>query len=596
MTIPDPVLPPSLPWLDALPDPGLLVDLAGDGRVCYANPAAARHFMLDLPSLRGRALQDLWPDLALHLASPDPWPRTLRLQATGPWVWVDVRVFPVDDLVAVQLSNATAQQAAEVRGGALFALAGALSRALTAEEAAGVVLGQGLAALGAATGSVFVLDAEREDLVFAGSVGYDEAYMGSWRRFPLSAPTLLGDAVRAGEPLFLSTAEVDARYPHLQVQRTVPTRSVAALPLLFGGQAVGVMNFGFAAEHALEHAERLFLLALAEGLAQALERARLQGAQERAHERAILLADAGELLTASADPQAVLDHLAHLVVPTVADWCTVALPDGQGLLSLRATAHRDPQKVEVLRRFRERVPIRVDDDHPLARVLHTGEVFLLPELEDVASTMPGNLHEQDFTETTAAVSARSILAVPLIARGEVLGVLSLVSQTPGHFGAEDLPFTQELARRAALALDNAWLSAEREAALAEARAERARLAAVLENAPAVGFLKDRAGRYGYVNAAFEALFEVRRQDVLGRTDLELFGEAVGGPLRENDLFILSGGTPSDFEESADTPRGRVVYRSVKFPLPGEDGAVQGIGGLSLDITGQRAAQDALEAV
>ncbi|MDX2005320.1 MAG: PAS domain S-box protein [Meiothermus sp.] len=129
-----------------------------------------------------------------------------------------------------------------------------------------------------------------------------------------------------------------------------------------------------------------------------------------------------------------------------------------------------------------------------------------------------------------------------------------------------------------------------ESALAE---ERARSAAVLENVPAVAFLKDMAGRYTYVNPGFERLFGLRLECVLGRTDLELFGPQIAQALAENDQRVLESGAAWEFEESADLSGVRVVYSSVKFVLRGPDGLPTGVGGISVDITERKRAEEEL---
>ena len=132
MTTPDLVLPSLQPWLDALPDPGLLV--GAEGQVRSANPAAARYFGTNFQTLPGRSLADLWPELAAQLRLLGTLPRTFRLRSDGAWSWTAVVVFQVGALRGVQLSDATAQQAAEVQGEAQLASTLASTLALSRSE------------------------------------------------------------------------------------------------------------------------------------------------------------------------------------------------------------------------------------------------------------------------------------------------------------------------------------------------------------------------------------------------------------------------------------------------------------------------------
>ena len=97
--------------------------------------------------------------------------------------------------------------------------------------------------------------------------------------------------------------------------------------------------------------------------------------------------------------------------------------------------------------------------------------------------------------TAARVSVRSLILVPLLARGRALGVLSLISGKPGRYGEADLDFAQELANRAALALDNAQLLAARQAALTEMRRVQARLEAVLNQLPVAVWIAELRGPF-----------------------------------------------------------------------------------------------------
>jgi PAS domain S-box-containing protein len=178
-------------------------------------------------------------------------------------------------------ARALAEAAAE-RSARLLEIASALGSAMTPEEVAATVIERGLPLVGARAGGVFVV--EKEELVLLHALGYDPKLVEPYRRVPLVASVPAADAVRARVPIFLDTrAERDACYPALQdIRRQTGSGSIAAIPLLSHGEAVGVITLSFADENALSPDERAFVLTVAAQCAQALDRARLYAAERRA--------------------------------------------------------------------------------------------------------------------------------------------------------------------------------------------------------------------------------------------------------------------------------------------------------------------------
>ena len=118
------------------------------------------------------------------------------------------------------------------------------------------------------------------------------------------------------------------------------------------------------------------------------------------------------------------------------------------------------------------------------------------------------------------------------------------------------------------------------------------LRAFAEHAPAVMFFKDRAGRYRFVNRKFLDQFVLTRDDVIGRTDAELFAGAQAAAFAANDAQVLARGEPVQFEETARYGDGERVSVVTRFPLRDDTGAVIGIGGVATDITERRQVEQA----
>ena len=171
------------------------------------------------------------------------------------------------------------------------------------------------------------------------------------------------------------------------------------------------------------------------------------------------LAEASDVLASSLDYEVTLQSVAKLVVPHLADWCVVHLLNDSGQLELMTAMHVDPEKVESARESSRRYPPRMDLPRGPGAVVRTGvsqwtEVVTDAMLRTVA-------RDEEAYRLLAASGMTSYLCVPLIARGKSIGTITFVGAESGHrYTAESLPLAEELARRAAIAVDNARLYAE----------------------------------------------------------------------------------------------------------------------------------------
>jgi PAS domain S-box-containing protein len=172
------------------------------------------------------------------------------------------------------------------------------------------------------------------------------------------------------------------------------------------------------------------------------------------------LARATETLMSSIDYQETLRNVAWLAVPEVADWCVVDLIDEAGARQQVVVAHRDPKKIELAERLRRYDPDVPEPDTGLARVLRTGVGELYEEIND--EMLVAGARDEEHLTLLREVGFRSAIVVPLRARGRTLGVLTLVTaESLRRFGSADKEFAEQLADRAAIAVDNARLATAR---------------------------------------------------------------------------------------------------------------------------------------
>ncbi|MEZ4503854.1 MAG: GAF domain-containing protein [Dehalococcoidia bacterium] len=201
-----------------------------------------------------------------------------------------------------------------------------------------------------------------------------------------------------------------------------------------------------------------FLRSVANVISTALEREELDRFRE-------LLLRADQVLYASLDYRQALRTLADFLVTHVADWCVLRVVDESGVRRLIETAHADPSKRELIERYREalaRSP-RAESE-AITTVVRDGRAYLEPRLsvEDLA----GVGLSPETVELLRELDPRSVLVVPLRARGHTLGTMSLLTAgTRPPFTEGDREFAEDLGARAALALDNARLYEALNAAL-----------------------------------------------------------------------------------------------------------------------------------
>ncbi|HEV7811273.1 MAG TPA: PAS domain-containing protein, partial [Candidatus Limnocylindrales bacterium] len=178
-------------------------------------------------------------------------------------------------------------------------------------------------------------------------------------------------------------------------------------------------------------------------------------AQEREH----FLARASEVLASSLDYEQTVRTVADLVVPHFADWCVVQVADEAGKLQRIAVAHRDPEKVALARASANDYPEDPDSPNSAASILRDGHTVYVPDI--TPEQLDAAARDDRHREILRAISLRSALSVPLIVGGRVTGVLSLVNGESGRrFEPDDVAFAENLAGRAAAAIENARLFRE----------------------------------------------------------------------------------------------------------------------------------------
>ncbi|HEX8187475.1 MAG TPA: PAS domain S-box protein [Pyrinomonadaceae bacterium] len=248
-----------------------------------------------------------------------------------------------------------------------------------------------------------------------------------------------------------------------ETYRREGVRSMLTLPLRAHGETVGTLAFYYREPRRFAETDVAVATALANLAASAVrtaelydEQRRLRGEAQAAERRANFLAEATTLLSSSLDYERTLEAVAHAAVPWVADWCGVDILGEDGGVRRLAVAHVDPAKVEWARELSERYPYDPDAPHGIPEVLRTGRPELYPEVPD--ELLVAAAKDEEHLRMMREIGFNSAMVVPLAAQGRAFGAITFVTAESGRrYGAEDLAFAEDLARRASLAVENARL-------------------------------------------------------------------------------------------------------------------------------------------
>ncbi|HWQ53680.1 MAG TPA: PAS domain-containing protein [Bryobacteraceae bacterium] len=190
------------------------------------------------------------------------------------------------------LASYRAEQDAADRLRRLQAVTAALGEAVTTDQVLDTIITRVMESTGALTGLLSLLNEDGTEFVAARTAGFRPEVVEIISRFPASAPLPICDAARTAEVVLLDSVH-DLRYPMMRaVESDMPTRGIAAMPLVLHGRILGGLGLGLPADRTFAPEDKEFFLAVARECAQALERARLYDAEAQARrEREHLLGE-----------------------------------------------------------------------------------------------------------------------------------------------------------------------------------------------------------------------------------------------------------------------------------------------------------------
>jgi PAS domain S-box-containing protein len=257
-------------------------------------------------------------------------------------------------------------------------------------------------------------------------------------------------------------------------------RAFLAIALRHGEETLGTLTFYYREPHEFTESELSAAAALANLASAAITTTELYENQRQAAEERRIMAEASHVLASSLDVETTLANVANLIVPTFADWCTIDLADEEVGLRRLAVAHVDPAKVRLAEDLGREYPPDPDSQYGPARVIETGESELVPEVTDEL-LVEATQRTPRLLEIIRELGLTSSMCVPMTTRERVVGAITFVAAESGRrYNASDLATAEDLARRGAVAIENAMLLRRSYDARHEAEAAQERLAVLAE--------------------------------------------------------------------------------------------------------------------
>jgi PAS domain S-box-containing protein len=457
-----------------------IITIDQQGKIVEFNPAAERTFGYRRDEVMGQEMAELivppalrerhYRGLAHYLATGEGPVLGRRiempaLRADGTELQVELAITAIrldgHPLFTAYLRDLSESKRVESRRAARLAVTQILAAAATMDEAVPRILQSICEALGWDVGAFWRVDNQEQVLRCSEVWHRPSAQVSEFeaitrhRVFPPGIG-LPGRIWTSRQPAWIPDVVKDTNFPRAPIADREGLHGAFGIPVTVGAEFLGAVEF-FSREIREPDADLLEMMGTIGGqIGQYIERqsaeARLRVAEADAH----FLADASAALASVVDYESTLQKVARLAVPFFADWCAIDMLDEDNSLRRLAVAHVDPAKVDLARNMQRRFPPDPASPQGVWNIIRTGESELIAEISD--ELLESSVKDAELLAVLRELGLKSYIGVPLSVRGKVLGVLTFIAAESGRlYDANDLAVAEDLAHRAAVAIENSKL-------------------------------------------------------------------------------------------------------------------------------------------
>jgi signal transduction histidine kinase len=368
---------------------------------------------------------------------------------------------------------------------AQFAVTRALAESSSFSEATPKLLEYICEAVGFELGELWCVNAESNTLHVEGSwhvpaYEVDEFEKAGRKTILFPGIDLVGRVLQSGQPVWIDDVVDDSNFPRAIIAERVGLHGAFAFPVPVADHVTCVM--AFYKRRVVQPDDELLQMfdALGRQVGDFVKRTRAEEERDKLliyervarseaeinAEKLAFLAEASTVLASSLDYHTNLMTVAKLAVNRLADWCAVDVVDDRDGFHRVALIHRDPARSDWAKEFQKKFSANAAAPQGVAHVMRTGKAKIYIDIPD--SMLIALAQDAEHFKILQELGLASAMVVPLIARERTLGAITFASESPARrYTESDLKFAEDLARRAALGIDNARLYSGTQKALRE---------------------------------------------------------------------------------------------------------------------------------
>src|SRR5215831_10701078 len=475
-----------------------IVTIDEEGKILSISRAAERIFGYTVPEMVGQPIDRIIPDYKQHVDKTRRRGKSTVIEVngihkSGKQVEIELSLGEYNKnnkhVYTAVIRDIASRKYTDRRLASQFAVTRALAESSSLSEATPRLLQYICEAVGWELGELWVVNTESNTLHVEGSwhlptYEVEEFEKAGRKTILFPGIDLVGRVLSSSQPAWIDNVVDDKNFPRAPIAERVGLHGAFAFPIRVGELVACVMAF-YNREVVQPDDEMLQMFdALGRQVGDFIKRTRAEEERDKLliYERVArseaetnadklaFLGEASTVLASSLDYHTNLMTVAKLAVNRLADWCAVDVVDENNGFHRVALTHRDPQRADWAREFQKKFSANPAAPHGVAHVMRTGKAKIYTDIPD--SMLIALAQDAEHFKILQELGLASAMVVRLIARGRTLGAITFASENPARrYTAPDLDFAEELARRAAIGIDNARLYSEVQNALKEVQSK-----------------------------------------------------------------------------------------------------------------------------